>query len=205
MYCSKAQFKAFVKANGERFPFNDIKRTRTSFITRWILVRSHGASEVRYRPSNVFGVRTSCFTNAHLQSTIVSGNGIPVPPDFCDVLDCMEFWGRAVCARWEQDVISMFWDYLRPRGLDITIGRGDLFYDCIMLLMERKLNNYVFYHIEKVQILQQWQAFYGQRFVTTKNYFELATESIWFVEDLINTWIQIQTPMINVVPDEVES
>jgi hypothetical protein len=205
---NKAIFDTFVKDNGDAFPYSDAKRTRSSFLTKWLLLKSKCASNVLFRPSNVYVMRSSCFTNRHLQDTIVSGNGIPLPPDFCDVIDCMEYWGRMICPRWEQDVLSLMWDVLRPRGLvGVEIKRSDLFYDCIMLLLERKLGAYPF--INKVAVLQEWQNFfYEVLMLTTSDYFKCATESIWFVEARINNWIQVlQTPpmMQVVVPDTVES
>jgi hypothetical protein len=83
--------------------------------------------------------------------------------------------------------LSTLWDYVMPRKLMVSFDREYLFYDCIILLMERKL--YPFHAIDRVAILQQWQVFFGELFETTQDYFELATESIRFIDHRINSWI----------------
>ena len=46
---------------------------------------------------------------------------MPLPPDFCNILDSMYHWGRAVCSRWYYKCLVLFAFYLRMEDLDRTV------------------------------------------------------------------------------------
>ncbi|CAB9518951.1 hypothetical protein SEMRO_976_G226910.1 [Seminavis robusta] len=184
MYNQQA-FEAFVRAKGDVFPFNQLKKTRSSFRTRWVLLKSPSPTGIIYRPTKLFALPASCIRNDLLQEGIIAGNYLPLPPDYCDVLDCMEWWGRGVDPKWEQSILGMFEYYLANPEIFSIAGRKELFYDCITLHIETKYS-YID-GLNKTQEMEYWPVYFGYLYESTTDYFELATASIRYADNRL--WV----------------
>ena len=143
MTYTKEAFTAFKKENSNRFPYSEIMCTRTSYHAKWLLFNCKKQTS-HHRPKEFFLLPTATLPLDQVQCLIMDKTAIPLPPLYSEVVDCTEWWGRFVAPKWEQDILEMFHHYLTDNsfGYDDLNHRKDLFYDCIAILVSKKVENY---------------------------------------------------------------
>lgn len=180
---TKEAFKEFIKRNGNKYPYNDIRCTRRALYPKWILMKAPNAG-VLFRPLGYYLVPAKAFSNPVVQDIIVSKDGLPLPSNYCAVAEVVEWWGRLVNPRWSQNVLVLFEQLLRE-GANLTTK--ELYYECIVLLAESKLANSFGYCGSTFDILQSWQDYFDYLYShKTNDFFSLCKETIFFIESRIN-------------------
>ncbi|CAB9527947.1 hypothetical protein SEMRO_2110_G315000.1 [Seminavis robusta] len=129
----------------------------------------------------------------------------------------MEWWGRGIDPEWFSAVLGMLDYYITNSAIFEEATRKELFYDCIMLLMEKKLDRIegLEQGLNRVVELELWQRYYNDYLygTITTDYFLLATNSIQFMNNRVWHWLH-SVPGTNFVygsvqdgptPDVVES
>ncbi|CAB9531580.1 hypothetical protein SEMRO_3693_G350410.1 [Seminavis robusta] len=173
--CTKEAFKVFQAKNGYMFPFNSVKATRTSFHTRWVLMFNRGEKPL-FCPSRHQLVPASTFLLEDLQHLIIEGQAIPLPPDYCEIADCMYYWGRTMDHRWYYDVVNFFSSILSPTPHPNGINKKCLFRYILSLYVQTRLDFNWF-------VVQQWHNYFDLLYVQTDDFFFLATSSTSFVRN----------------------
>ena len=103
-------FKEFMFTEGNKFPYNNLKVTRNGIHPRWLLTEGSYSSGSLLRTRNFFLIPSSSLPKKTVQRLILDKAVLPLPDDFCDVVDCMETWGRSLSYRWEQEVLKLMAD-----------------------------------------------------------------------------------------------
>lgn len=193
MRVTRAAFQEFVIEWGETFPYNDIRKTRGGLYPKWLLMKAnhHG---VLFRPREYFLVRTACLSNDVTQVIITKREGLPLPRDYSEVADCLEHWGRRIDGQWEQAALNMLCEFLLNGEV---MSRRDLFYQCLVLLVERHLLMADFdCGLIAVVIDSYFYSYYRMYHEESKVFHELARKSIAFAHDTI----AINATELNVAP-----
>jgi hypothetical protein len=133
-----AAFMNWLSANN-RYPFNEISKTRTSFHCKWVLLKSstRQALETRAVRTEYNAVLSSSFPRDLLEQLIISGAATPVIPDYDYIIDDMVVWGHGNRYEWYCDVLDylayvLHHCYARNRKWVIR--------DCILYQVEYLLN-----------------------------------------------------------------
>jgi hypothetical protein len=197
-------FKLFAEQKGTEWPYKELHRTRSSFISRWLLFSSSKYHGVVYRPRGYFVLPTSTMPLDVVQHLIVSECCVPLPKDFCDVIDCMEWWGRIVSSRWEQEVMHLIYQYIQKDGFyDRAPTRYELFYGCIQLWVNMKLTMHYAGHMCIItDVTRVWAKHFDKIYPSDVNdFFTLAVKSMQF----ISNEIEAITNTNNYYVDDVQS
>ncbi|CAB9529635.1 hypothetical protein SEMRO_2567_G331480.1 [Seminavis robusta] len=193
MPLSKEAFDSFVSQNGHNFPYNCVKRTRSSFITKWVFFNGRGrGDDALFRPTSVYALPASCVSLKQLQELIVSKVAVPFPPEHCEVMDCMFWWGACMDNGWYQQVLGFIAFDLKPRGYQAGEStRSSLFHYCIYMLMRKK----AFPCHNTDALLAHWnKLYYDYIYRSTGSFFSAATESIRVMEYAIMWGINAPFP-----------
>jgi hypothetical protein len=180
MLVSNAAVITFMEKKGGLFPYAAVKHTRQGYYPKWLLLNSKcGSNDIRFRGNSLFLLRTACVTGDVVQSLIISEVALPLPPDFDDVADCMEWWGRCISGQWYLEVLSLFKEYLTPNGFyHVLPTKERLFHDCIFQLIFKKIRDYYAVSPKTFELVHYWQAYYASAFKQTVDFFDIACGSI---------------------------
>lgn len=130
----------------------------------------------------------ACVTKEQVQSLIISKAAVPLPPDYCDVIDCMEWWGRNVNCNWEQRTLASFKEWLDPsNGYDKSPERKELFFYVIIELVKIKLDYQYNWSEFKGQVMEQWMDEYKEWYKETNEFFTLSVRTIHYINDKMET------------------
>jgi len=185
-------FASFVEEYGGNYPYCDVLLTRTSFHTRWLFMygTNHGIVHAGPLPSWK-AVPTSVFDKGTVQQLIVSGQALPAPREMCDILDCVDYWGRALDPEWYFKMVELMasWcsDGFAP-NTELLLGQ------CIQMRVRRMLDQYSGMpwldgtHGSELEV--KWLAFFLEEFhdrghSNSKDFYQLCVVSIHFVEAMI--------------------
>ena len=174
-----------MQQNKDAFPYCDVRKTRGSFHTKWILMscRNNG---ILFRPTGVFLLRTGCLPLHVIQDIIVTKAGLPLPPDYSDVADCMEWWGASIRDQWRQKVLEFFYSSLsqkNPPGL----SRSEVFGACIFQWVDCSVRDDLEPWVQNT-IKLEWKCYYSSRCHIGQDFFFLAVDSMHFVKSRIDQY-----------------
>ena len=167
MMFNKEAFKLMATAT-DSYPYNEIRTTRQGFLTSWLLVRIHQGEQPRFRPRRrKQAIHTSSLDKDTVTHLIVSGQALPVPQDYCDVLDVLDWWGRRISQSWYESVVEMMYcDLYNGQKVD----RGCLFKNCISFHMNDMADDAV--GLDRSWIILCWHNFFDHTYMyDTKDFF----------------------------------
>ena len=198
MLFNKEAFKLL--AMGDAYPYNEIKATRHGFFTSWLLLENR-CQEPRSKHCTL---RTSSLENDTVTLLIVTRQALPLPQDYCDVLDCMDWWGRRISQRWYEVVLEMMF-------LDLSSGqkvdRECLFKNCISFRMNEMVNEAI--NVDPAWLMLCWHNLFDNTYMyDTKDFFGCAVKSIQWIRFKIEHDQQLATLEMNnhlVEDDETET
>ena len=181
MMFNKEAFKLMAMGD-DAYPFNEIRATRQGFIVSWLLLETHQPRSLRFRAGSKVALHTSGLDKTTVTHLIVSGQGLPLPQDYCEVLDCTEWWGRGLSPQWYETVLEMM-------HLDLKQGqkvdRECLFKNCISFHVNEIINNTA-HGISRAWITLCWHNFFDNTYMyDTKDFFACAVRSIQFTKEKI--------------------
>jgi hypothetical protein len=101
-------FSQWLLANSNVYPYSKLKPTRNSFYCKWVMVRG----QLHIGLEQYFPVPANSLPNGVLLELISSGNGKPFPPELCDIMDSMYWWGKTKSYEWYEDSIDVLGEAL---------------------------------------------------------------------------------------------
>ena len=122
-----SEFQIFLRRNGNKFPYSQIRKTRSTVYVKWIVLAA-GQSFVNL-PSMSLDKPT-------LNHLIVTQQAWPLPTDMGDIIDYMEWQGRSEDAVWYHNVVDWIAFICREGIKRDHLG---LLYDCVVALRVRRL------------------------------------------------------------------
>lgn len=198
MFTSKDSLDYFFALHGEEFPFNAMRRTRHRVCCKWLIVFSSGDTPLR-RQSPCHAILSSCFDSDTVQHLIVSRRAAPLPPVMGNIMDIMDTWGRMKSNRWHEEVVELLASHVHERVDETDVN---LFYECIKLWVLSTLETHHFGY----GLFDEWTEYFDQLWeYETKDYFDLARESISFVNDRINSVLNSHGAIIETPHDDLPS
>ena len=111
-----------------------------------------------FRPRNLFVVPSSCMRKDHVQELIFSKEAVPLPLDYDDIMDVMEWWGRSVSGTWQQSAMKLLFDSITTNH---SMSWKDAIYESLVLLLEEKPRHHGAGYAATVLFLQEFQAGYS--------------------------------------------
>ena len=119
-----------------KFPYNELLQTRHGgYHCKWLLVKvkNHG---VLFHSRGFFLLLTGAIPNEILQNMITSKTAFPLPQEYSEMADCLEWWGRAIDGHWEQDVLGLMYLCLEE---GMPVQKSKLFEFSIGILVDMKI------------------------------------------------------------------
>ena len=55
-------------------------------------------------------VSASVFDKVEVQSLIMGKLELPVPPDYNDIINVLEWWGRSISGSWQQELLKLLFE-----------------------------------------------------------------------------------------------
>lgn len=179
MLTSTKSIKHFLDEHGEQYPYNEIRRTRQGLHAKWLITkcRNHG---VFLQNNNYFVMRAGTVDFRTMQDLISSKQAVPVTPTYTEIIDCMEYWGRAIDSRWYEDVVK------RIYRSNETIERNDrfhAFFDCVSLRVEDILYHRLFNEDQhRYNCYFQFRLFFETSYGPGCSFFDIAVKSFQFID-----------------------
>jgi len=188
---SKKAFTAFYEEVKNKFPYKDVRITRQSFNTKWLLMNTNIDHGIPFHDSRVVLLQASALSQDIIQHIIMRGQGVPLPQDFTVVVDSMVGWGRSINAEW----YYRFLDYL-----DYIVCMEDLdrrnyssrqfCYDVIHMRVHQMLNDsFEGDHEAVARTRQQWVNYFWESVVpqiATNDFYSMAQNSFDFTLGMID-------------------
>jgi hypothetical protein len=185
------RFMGFYESHKDKFPYNQVRCTRRSIYSKWLLVETRSDPGIRFYSGRLFAMLSKTMDKKMVQRMIVSRRALPLPDEFCSVMDSMYHWGRCISANWYRKTLELLKYYLL-NGDDIQRGtnwKTFLHREVIRLRVLERLNNV----LDAGAVLQAWSQHYKERveFGETE-FFMLAVSSIRFVNNEV-TRLQVRS------------
>ena len=205
MTVSKAVFSAFLEANRSVFPYKDIRCTRTAYHPKWILFLSPCFTGSLNRPRNYFLLHVSCVSKSEVQQLIVSKAAYPLPSDYDEVIDVIDWWGRSLSGRWQQEVLTLVH---RSLSTNKSMTRYCLMRESLELLLIALMDGYsVNNHEARASLLAAFQSCFQIMYEMTSGEYifrELAVKTIHFFNTNITHHYNNSTEPATTLPTRVE-
>ena len=111
-------FKEFYERVKRQFPYNDLKVTRSRFHTKWLLMTCKTDPSILFYHAKYYPLLCSTCNAEVVQHLIVTEQGLPLPPVFCHVIDCMFHWGRSISWTWYCKTLELINFYLTQSDIE---------------------------------------------------------------------------------------
>ena len=172
-------------AMGATYPYNEIRATRQGFIATWLILEATQPTTIRFKAGTKLALHTSCVDNSTSTHLIVTKQGMPLPQDYSDIMDCMDWWGRTISPRWHENVTEYM--YYKLKSGD-KLSREKLFKQCIEFHISDRLNSELTINQESAPwIEQQWSYFFDRTYeFDSKDFFDCAVRSIQFMRNRVS-------------------
>lgn len=203
----------FMDSNKDVYPYSDIPCTRTGYYPKWLLASSKNRQGQIWRECGYYVIKSSCLSHDNVQNLIMSGDVLPLPAIFGEVVDSLETWGATHWSCWLQKSLKLFHEYLKEDNMcgGVAPCKMRVFHDCILLCVENVANchfnaNSANYNL----VLTSWNTYYWVKCWEVPLFWELAYHSMMFVENQIECIHRANTPALvvataHVVPESPTS
>jgi hypothetical protein len=178
--------KKFLQANGSKFPYSDVRKTRQKFHVKWLMLYSN-SREAAGCESHCFIVPSKAFKDSTVQRMILTKEALPLPPIMCHIARYMECWGRGVSTIWHHRVLDTLCFFMQE---GMALSDEAVLHDCV----EFRIRHMVVSRIDNFQgnlqlvhnILNQWNAYFSVLYKHhTQDFFQLARLSFQYVDGKI--------------------
>ena len=131
-------------------------------------------------------VLASSFDKATLQHLVISQKGLPLPPAMSSIMDWMHSWGRNRSEGWYDGTLELFMWYI-DENIDLTVR--ELMFEVISIKMKEEIHSYfVMTMLLGWSTYNEWHDWFNFQYENiTQDFFALATKSIDYVRDRIET------------------
>ena len=107
-----AAIKSFVEGNMNTCPHSDVPHARRGFHPKWLPTMSGDKDGICGRRCGCCVIKASCLNNENIQSLMMDGDAIPLPADFCEVVDTLDTWGVNKYTLWLQKALFVMHEYV---------------------------------------------------------------------------------------------
>jgi len=186
MKASTAAIKTFMQTNQDVYPYSDVPCTRSGYYPKWLLASSRYKQGQIWRQDGYYVIKSSCLSHENAQNLIMSGDALPLPAVFGEVVDSLETWGGQCWTCWLQKSLKLMHEYLKEDNMHGGVApcKMRVFHDCILLCVEREAGSYFMRNTANYNlILSTWNTYYWVKCWEEPFFWELAYSSMHFVRD----------------------
>jgi len=182
--------KSFMDEHKDSYPCSAVPCTRQGYHPKWLLATSKNKKGLVLRKTGYCVIKTSCLSHHNVQNIIITGDGIPLPVEFAEVVDGLETWGGIHWTCWLERSLKLMHEYIREDNMYGGVGptKMRLFHDCILLAVQWKAGyRFCANSPEHNLALSNWNAYFWVRCRETYSFHELACDSMNCVAEMIQS------------------
>ena len=192
----RGAFTAFYNQVKSKFPYKEIKATRSKFYPKWILLKSNNANDgILFHQGYLYPALACTMEPEMVQYLIVTRQAMPLPPDFAGVMDSMFHWGRSINPQWYDKTLELMLYYMRMDDLDRNMITPRQF--CFDVIQMRVLQMLGYYFTTNPAAKNEGFSRWVEHFHNTissatdqTDFFGMAVASIqftrWVIEDIMD-------------------
>lgn len=130
-------------------------------------------------------MQKSCFDNSTTANHLIATKkAFHLPPDYDEVMDIMDWWGRTISPKWHGTILEVFYFDLSDKKN--KVNRESLFKQCISERVVEMLEVLTINAWVVPWIYQRWSYFFDETYnKETRDFFGCCVKSIRFVRDNI--------------------
>lgn len=182
-FVSPKVYREFLQANGSKFPYSDVRKTRQKFHVKWLLLYTN-SREAAGCESHCFIIPSKAFNDDTVQHMILTKEALPLPPIMCHIARYMECWGRGVSTIWHHRVLDELRLFLQE---GMAVSDEKVLHDCVKIRIWQMVGSRIDNLQEVQNIIDQWSAYFSVLYKKgTQNFFQLARLSFHYVDGKIN-------------------
>jgi len=186
----KLSIKTFMEDHKHSYPYSTVPCTRQGYYPKWLLATSKNKQGLVLRKTGYYVIKTSCLSHDNVQNIIITGDGIPLPVEFAEVVDGLETWGGIHWTCWLEKSLKLMHEHMREDNMHGGVGptKMRLFHDCILLGVQLKAG--CRFHANSPEhnlVLSNWNAYFWVRCRETYSFHELACDSMNCVAEMIQS------------------
>jgi len=186
----KLSIKTFVEDNKHSYPCSTVPCARQGCCPKWLLAASKNKQVLVLRKTGHCVIKTSCLNHNDLQNLMMSGDGIPLPVEFAEVVDGLETWGGIHWTCWLEKSLKLMHEHMREDNMcgGVGLAKMRLFHDCILLAVQWKAG--CRFHTNSPEhnlALSNWNACFWARCRDTCSFHEFAYDSMNCVRDMVES------------------
>jgi hypothetical protein len=115
-----------------------LKTCHSGYHSKWILLKATNYG-ILFRCRGFFLLPTKAIPHEIVQKIIHSGSAFPLPKDFSEMADSLEWWRRAVDCDWEQNILGLMYTCCKEQT---PMDRKNMFKFSIGMLVDRKMEQH---------------------------------------------------------------
>ena len=173
-----SEFQIFLQRNGNKFPYNQVRKTRSTIYVKW-LVLAAGESFVTLPSISI--------NKATLNHLVMTQQAWPLPADMSKIIDYMEGQGRAEDVVWYHNVVDWI-AFICREG--IKRDRIGLLYDCVALRVRRLIEQHMGSTTTEPakRILTHWREYFFSQYENgSRDFVTLKRASVAYVRGAMST------------------
>jgi len=90
---AKPSIETLVEEHEHSCPHSDVPCTRQGHCPKWLLTDGKNKEGAVLRKTGCHVIKSGCLSHDKVQNLIISGDSIPMPVEFGEVVDGLETWG----------------------------------------------------------------------------------------------------------------
>jgi len=185
----KLSIKSFMEEHKDSYPCSTVPCTRQGHCPKWLPAASKNKKGLVLRKTGYCVIKTSCLSHDDVH-IVISGDGIPLPVEFGEVVDGLETWGGIHWTCWLEKSLQLMHEHMREDNMHGGIGptKMRLFHDCILLAIQWKAGcRFCTNSPECNLVLSNWNTHHWVRCRETCSFHQLARDSMDCVAEMIQS------------------
>ena len=180
MRVNLSEFQIFLRRNGSKFPYNQIRKTCSSIYVKWLVLAAGGQSFVTLPSISI--------DRPTLNHLVMTQQAWPLPAEMGEIVDYMECWGRSEDSVWYHNVVDWI-AFICSEG--IKRDHLGLLYDCVALRVRRLIEQHMGTRMTQRtrRLFQQWREYFFSQYENGSTKFvTLKRASIAFVRGAMSNF-----------------
>lgn len=181
---SADRFKVFYERYKDTFPYNQVRVTRNSIHSKWLLMGCKHPG-IMFYTGRLFATLSETMDKATVDCLIVSRKAVPLPDDFCTVMDSMYFWGRCISFQWYRKTLELLNYFLRQGDCEFQRGtnmKTYLYREVIGIRVQQRIQ--MSFAGGNTALYEAWRKHYKERINSGETeFFGLAVSSFQFLSN----------------------
>ena len=181
----KLSIKSFMEEHEHSYPYSTVFCACQGHYPKWLLATSKNKMGLVLRKFGYCVIKTCCLSHDNIQNLIISGDGIPLPAEFAEVVDGLETWEGIHWTCWLEKSLKFTYGHMREDNMCEGVGltKMRLFHDCILLPVQgcKLCTNSPEYNL----VLSNWNTYFWVRCCETYSFHDLAYDSMNCVREMV--------------------